>query len=60
MPRRLFALDQNFPQPIVSALRDFMVEAELVALADIDPRLGDVDDWQVLLALLTTRASGTG
>jgi hypothetical protein len=51
VPLRLFALDQNFPQPIVSALSEFMVEAELVALADIDERLIDLDDWQVLLAL---------
>ncbi len=51
MPRRLFALDQNFPQPIVSALSEFMAEAELVALADIDARLADLDDWKVLLAL---------
>lgn len=51
MPRRLFAPDQNFPQPIVSALGEFMVEAELVALAEIDERLIDLDDWQVLLAL---------
>ncbi len=51
MPRRLFALDQNFPQPIVSALSEFMAEAELVALADIDARLADLDDWEVLLAL---------
>ncbi len=51
MPRRLFALDQNFPQPIVSALSEFMVEAELVALTDIDERLTELDDWEVLLAL---------
>lgn len=46
-----FALDQNFPQPIIDALDDFMVEAELVALAEIDPRLSELDDWEVLLAL---------
>ena len=51
MPRRLIALDQNFPQPIVSALSEFMVEAELVALVEIDERLIDLDDWEVLLAL---------
>jgi len=51
VPRRLFALDQNFPQPIVSALSEFMVEAELVALPEIDDRLTDLDDWEVLLAL---------
>jgi hypothetical protein len=46
-----FALDQNFPQPIIDALDEFMVEAELVALQQIDPRLSDLDDWEVLLAL---------
>jgi hypothetical protein len=50
VPRR-FALDQNFPQPIVDVLREFMTEAELVAVGDIDPRLTDIDDWEVLLAL---------
>jgi hypothetical protein len=50
VPRR-FALDQNFPQPIVAVLREFMAEAELVAVADIDARLTDCDDWELLLAL---------
>ncbi|HJU35884.1 MAG TPA: hypothetical protein VJ716_00510 [Gaiellaceae bacterium] len=50
MPR-LFALDQNFPQPIVETLGEFMTEAELVAVGDIDPRLTEVDDWELLLAL---------
>jgi hypothetical protein len=48
---RLFALDQNFPQPIVESLREFMTEAELVAVGDIDARLTDIDDWELLLAL---------
>ncbi|MGH2884735.1 MAG: hypothetical protein ACRDPA_18870 [Solirubrobacteraceae bacterium] len=50
MPRR-FALDQNFPRPIVETLREFMTEAELVSLGDIDERLSELDDWEVLLAL---------
>jgi hypothetical protein len=49
--RRLFALDQNFPQPIVEVLRDYMVEAELVPFDAIDARLSVLDDWTVLLAL---------
>jgi hypothetical protein len=48
---RLFALDQNFPQPIVDALADYIVEAELVPIAQIDQRLPTLDDWEVLLAL---------
>jgi hypothetical protein len=51
VPRRLFALDQNFPLPIVEVLSEYMAEAELVPIADIDSRLADLDDWEVLLAL---------
>jgi hypothetical protein len=48
----LFALDQNFPEPIIHALNEFIPEAELVPLRHIDPLLTeDIDDWQVLLAL---------
>ena len=48
----LFALDQNFPEPIVDALDAFIPEAELVPLREIDPLLtADMDDWEVLLAL---------
>ena len=45
----LFALDQNFPEPILQALNDFIPEAELVPLQEIDPLLAEIDDWQVLL-----------
>ena len=48
---RLFALDQGFPEPIVAVLRDWLTEAELVSIRAIDPRLTDVHDWQILLAL---------
>src|ERR687898_230354 len=48
---RLFALNQGFPQPIVAVLAEYMTEAELVAFADIDPRLADLDDYEILLAL---------
>ena len=52
MPR-LFALDQNFPDPIVEVLSEFQVEATLVPLREIDSRLveSDMDDWEVLLSL---------
>ncbi len=47
-----FALDQNFPLPIVDVLAKYIVEAELVPLSSIDPMLTrDTEDWQVLLAL---------
>jgi hypothetical protein len=47
----LFALDQNFPEPIIQALDGFIPEAELVPLRDVDPLLAENDDWEVLLAL---------
>ncbi len=50
MPR-LFALDKNFPQPIVSVLSDFQADARLVPLDRIDPRMSTLDDWELLLAL---------
>jgi hypothetical protein len=51
MPRRL-ALDQNFPEPIVDGLADWLAsDAELVPIRRIDDRMATLDDWQVLLAL---------
>jgi hypothetical protein len=47
----LFALDQNFPQPIVNALTRFQAHAELVPVRQIDERMSDLDDWELLLAL---------
>lgn len=46
-----FALDQNFPTPIIDALRAYIAEAELVPIGDIHPRLPTLDDWEVLVAL---------
>lgn len=50
MPR-LFALDHNFPKPIVDVLAKFQTDAELVPISDIDKRMTELDDWEVLLAL---------
>jgi hypothetical protein len=50
MPR-LFALDKNFPQPIVGVLSDFQTDAMLVPLDRIDARMSTLDDWELLLAL---------
>lgn len=50
MPR-LFALDKNFPQPIVGVLSDFQADAQLVPLDRIDRRMSTLDDWELLLAL---------
>jgi hypothetical protein len=48
---RLFALDHNFPDPIVRVLAEYQSDAELVRIDQINPRLADVDDWELLLAL---------
>ncbi|MGH2834292.1 MAG: hypothetical protein ACRDK2_16100 [Solirubrobacteraceae bacterium] len=50
MPR-LFALDKNFPEPIVGVLSDFQADAQLVPLDRIDQRMSTLDDWELLLAL---------
>src|SRR5215210_1763422 len=47
----LFALAQNFPEPIVNALNDFIPEVELVPVREIEALLAELDDWEVLLAL---------
>jgi hypothetical protein len=49
--RRVFALDHGFPQPIVDVLVDYTPDVELVRVDQIDERMPDLDDWQVLLAL---------
>jgi hypothetical protein len=48
--RRLFALDQNFPEPVCKALGQWL-PADFVPVRQIDSRLSDVDDWELLLAL---------
>jgi hypothetical protein len=49
---RLFALDQNFLEPIVDALQTHLEEdVELVPIRRVDGRTSEIDDWQVLLAL---------
>ena len=48
---RLFALDHNFPDPIVAVLAEFQEDAKLVRVDQIDPRMPDLEDWELLLAL---------
>src|SRR5215208_2974560 len=50
MPQ-LFALDHNFPDPIVAVLTEFQTDADLVRVDQIDERMPDLDDWELLLAL---------
>ena len=51
MTRRLFALDHNFPQPLLAAMADVLPQAELVPVRDIDPTFADLDDWELLREL---------
>jgi hypothetical protein len=49
---RLFALDQNFPEPIVDALQTHLEDdIELVPIRRVERRMSELDDWQVLIAL---------
>ena len=47
MPR--FALDHNFPVQIISDV--WPPSIELVRFGDIDPRMVEWDDWQIILEL---------
>jgi hypothetical protein len=49
---RRFALDQNFPEPIVDALAAWLhADAKLVPIRTIDARMATIDDWEILHAL---------
>ena len=47
----LFALDHNYPMPIIEQAKPYLRDVELVPIGDIDPRLPELDDWELLLAL---------
>jgi hypothetical protein len=49
--RRLFALDHNFPQPMLAAMVDALPQVELVPVRDIDPTFSDLADWELLREL---------
>lgn len=51
MDRRLFALDHNFPEPVLAVSADFLPFVELVPIRSIDPAWTDLDDWELLVAL---------
>ena len=44
-------LDQNFPEPILAGLESWMGDIRLVPLRRIDPRLPELDDRRLLIAL---------
>lgn len=50
-PRRLFALDQNFPEPIVDAFAAHIRGGEIVPVRRIREDLPTFDDWQLMLEL---------
>lgn len=47
----LFALDHNYPEPIIEQARTYLTDVELVPIAAVDPRLAELEDWELLLAL---------
>jgi hypothetical protein len=47
----LFALDHNYPMPIIEQAKPYLRDVELAPIGDIDPRLPELDDWELLLAL---------
>lgn len=51
MERRRFALDHNFPEPVLVALANALPMAELVPVRDIDASYADLDDWELLREL---------
>ena len=47
----LFALDHNYPAPIIEQAKPYLSGVELVFIGDIDARLPEFEDWELLLAL---------
>jgi hypothetical protein len=48
---RLFALDHNFPEPVLAAFAQVLPMVELVPIRAIDASWARLDDWELLLAL---------
>lgn len=48
---KLFAIDHNFPVPIVETLAKYQSDAEVVSISEIDPRMSELEDWEILLTL---------
>jgi len=46
-----FALDHNFPAPVLGAFSVMTPNVELVAIAAIDQGFAELDDWELFVAL---------
>jgi len=46
-----FALDHNFPAPVMGAFGVVMPHVELRAVASIDANFAELDDWELFVAL---------
>jgi hypothetical protein len=52
VPRRVFALDHNFPEPLVQAVAPYLESfIELVPIRAIDGAWSTLADWEVLWAM---------
>ncbi len=49
--RVTFALDQNFPQPILQQVRGFIPQADMLSISEIDAALARVEDCELVSAL---------
>lgn len=47
----LFALDHNYPAPIIEQAKPYLSDVKLVYIGEIDSRLPEYEDWELLLAL---------
>lgn len=46
------ALDQNFPRPLLRSMEEWLpVDIEIVHIRDLDPRLSEVSDRELFIAL---------
>jgi len=50
-PDLRFALDHNFPAPVLRAFGTLMSNVQLVPIREIDPSFAELDDWQLFVAL---------
>jgi hypothetical protein len=49
--KRLFALDHNFPEPVLAAFASVMPTVEVVPVRLIDSAWARLDDWELILEL---------